>query len=64
MQLIYEKDICSKPLNDAKVAVVGFGAQGQAQSLNLKDSGLNVTIALRQSSLSFKEVEKHNLIAK
>ena len=47
MELIREPDIDPAPLEGKRVAVLGFGNQGRAQSLNLKDSGIDVFVGLR-----------------
>src|SRR5699024_11168636 len=44
---IYEKDINKDVLNGKKIAVVGYGSQGHAHALNLRDSGLDVVIGIR-----------------
>lgn len=57
----YDAD-CNLGLFDGKtVAVMGFGSQGHAHALNLKDSGVNVIVGLRSDSKSFKEAEKAGL---
>lgn len=50
MKVYYENDASLNLLKDKKIAVLGFGSQGHAHSLNLKDSGMNVCVGLRQSS--------------
>jgi ketol-acid reductoisomerase len=50
LNIFYDKDIDRRSLLAKKVAVVGFGSQGFGQSLNLKESGANVKIALREGS--------------
>ncbi|MBA3578129.1 MAG: ketol-acid reductoisomerase [Sphingomonas sp.] len=52
MELTREKDIDPSPLEGRKVAVLGFGNQGKAQALNLKDSGIEIVVGLRGSSLN------------
>lgn len=44
----YEKDADLKVLKGKKIAVIGYGSQGRGQSLNLRDSGLDVCIGLRK----------------
>ena len=39
IQVYYDEDISAAPLQDAAVAVIGFGNQGRAQALNLRDAG-------------------------
>ncbi len=48
--MYYEKDSSLDPLRGKKIVVFGYGSQGHAHALNLKDSGLDVGVALRPSS--------------
>ena len=50
MKLLYEPDAPLEPLLDRTVAVLGFGAQGHAHALNLRDSGVRVIVANRRDS--------------
>lgn len=50
MKVYYDSDASLSLLEDKKIAVLGFGSQGHAHSLNLKDSGLNVCVGLRKDS--------------
>jgi ketol-acid reductoisomerase len=50
MELIREADIDPAPLAGKRVAIIGFGNQGRAQSLNLKDSGIDLVVGLRPGS--------------
>jgi ketol-acid reductoisomerase len=52
MDLIRDGDIDRTPLVDKRVAVIGYGNQGRAQALNLKDSGIDVVVGLRPGSLN------------
>lgn len=56
-----EKDIPGTVLKDKTVAVVGFGNQGRAQALNLRDSGIRVLVVLREGSPSRDEVRREGL---
>ena len=58
MKLYYEKDLEKNALFEKRVAVFGFGNQGKAHALNLKESGVNVKVALRKESKSW-ELAKH-----
>lgn len=57
MELLREADIDPSPLAGKRVAIVGFGNQGRAQALNLKDSGLDVVVGLRSGSASAAEAQ-------
>jgi len=50
-------------LLSGKVAIVGYGSQGHAHALNLKDSGVNVVVGLREGSPSRAEAEEAGLAA-
>ncbi len=52
MHLFYDADTDPSLIRGRRVAVLGFGAQGKAQSQNLKDSGVAVTLGLRAGSKS------------
>jgi ketol-acid reductoisomerase len=45
MKIYYDKDADLKDLRGKKIAIIGYGSQGHAQAQNLRDSGLNVTVA-------------------
>ena len=56
MKMLYEKDANVDLIKSKKVAIFGFGSQGHAHALNLKDSGVKeVVIALRDGSPSKKK---------
>ncbi|HWJ37675.1 MAG TPA: ketol-acid reductoisomerase [Sphingomicrobium sp.] len=61
MDLLLDADIAPAPLEQKRVAILGYGNQGRAQALNLKDSGVNVVIGLRGSSGSRLEAESAGL---
>jgi ketol-acid reductoisomerase len=48
MKVFYDKDADLSLLKDKKVAIIGYGSQGHAHALNLKDSGINVMVGLRE----------------
>lgn len=52
LQIYYEKDCDQSIITSRKVAVIGYGSQGHAHALNLKDSGADVVIGLRPDSAS------------
>jgi ketol-acid reductoisomerase len=57
LNIFYDKDIDRSVLLAKKVAVIGFGSQGFGQSVNLKESGANVKIALRPGSATADKVK-------
>ena len=61
MELLRERDIDPAPLANKRVAILGYGNQGRAQSLNLKDSGIDVVVGLRGASGSAAEAEAAGL---
>src|SRR6185503_4138030 len=61
MDLLKDPDIDAAPLAGKRVAILGYGNQGRAQSLNLKDSGIDVVVGLRGGSGSAFEAEAAGL---
>jgi len=61
MDLLRDPDIDPAPLTGKRVTVLGYGNQGRAQALNLKDSGIDVVVALRGGSGSRVEAEASGL---
>src|SRR5438045_8414408 len=57
----YEKDADPSLVASRKVAVVGYGSQGHADALNLKDSGVDVRVGLREGSSSKAKAESVGL---
>lgn len=57
-KIYYEKDCNLDILQGKTIAVIGYGSQGHAQAQNLKDSGLNVIIGLKQDSKSIVDAQK------
>ncbi len=58
MRVYYDRDADLARILDRKIAVVGYGSQGRAHALNLKDSGAsNIAVALRPGSATAKKVE-------
>ncbi|MBO5067278.1 MAG: ketol-acid reductoisomerase [Clostridia bacterium] len=62
MQNIYYQQDCNlQKLNGKTVAIIGYGSQGHAHALNLKDSGVNVVVGLYEGSKSWKKAESQGL---
>jgi ketol-acid reductoisomerase len=61
MQLYSKKDVDKKALRGARIAVLGYGSQGRAHALNLKDSGFNVVVGLRKGGASWKAARRDGL---
>jgi ketol-acid reductoisomerase len=59
--LYYDQDADISLLNGRKIAVIGYGSQGHAHALNLKDSGCDVMVGLYPGSKSWAEAEKAGL---
>ena len=60
-KIFTDKDVDLGPLIDKTCAVIGFGAQGQAQALNLRDSGIPVVVGLHAKSRSRPAVRQAGL---
>ena len=63
MDLLLDADIDPSPLAGKRVAIIGFGNQGRAQALNLRDSGIEVVVGLREGSERRAIVEAEGLKA-
>ena len=63
-KMYYEKDCDLKYLNGKKIAIIGYGSQGHAHALNLKDSGCDVCVGLRKGSKNWAVAEKAGLKVK
>ncbi|MEC9358325.1 MAG: ketol-acid reductoisomerase [Pseudomonadota bacterium] len=61
MKVYYDKDADLSIIQSKTVAIIGYGSQGHAHSLNLKDSGVNVVVGLRQGSGSWAKAENAGL---
>src|SRR5829696_2925136 len=59
--MIYDKNADLKLLEGKTVAILGYGSQGHAHSLNLKDSGVDVVVGLRPDSSSVEQARKQGL---
>ncbi len=61
MKVYYDKDADLSLVKGQQVVIIGYGSQGHAHALNLKESGVNVTVALRKSGASWKKAEAAGL---
>lgn len=61
LNIFYDKDCDLSIIQGKKVAIIGYGSQGHAHALNLKDSGVDVTVGLRKDSASWKKAENYGL---
>lgn len=59
--IYYQSDVDKEILKDKTVAVIGFGNQGHAHGMNLKDSGCNVIVGLRDGSPRRKAAEAYGI---
>jgi ketol-acid reductoisomerase len=62
--LYYDKDADLNLLSGKKIAVIGYGSQGHAHSLNAKDNGMDVVVGLREGSSSWAKAEGEGLTVK
>ncbi|WP_432665976.1 ketol-acid reductoisomerase [Wukongibacter baidiensis] len=60
-KMYYNDDANLELLKDKKVAVIGFGSQGHAHALNLKESGVDVVVGLYKGSKSWSKAEEQGL---
>ena len=58
MQIYYEKDANLSIIRGMQVAIIGYGSQGHAHALNLRDSGVKVVVGLRESSASAEKAAR------
>ncbi len=64
MQMYLEADVDTTCLADKQVTILGYGSQGRAHALNLKDSGFNVVVGLRPDGASWAKAEADGLTVK
>ncbi|TBU73185.1 ketol-acid reductoisomerase [Phytopseudomonas daroniae] len=62
MKVFYDKDADMSLLLDRRIAVIGYGSQGHAQALNLRDSGADVVIGLREGGASWGKAAAAGLV--
>ena len=61
MNVYYDRDCDLELIKSKKVTIVGYGSQGHAHACNLKDSGVDVTVALREGSASAVKAQNAGL---
>lgn len=64
MKVYYDDDVTTNVLKDKTIAVIGYGSQGHGQSLNMKDSGLNIVMGLREDGKSWNKAKEAGLTVK
>ena len=64
MKVYYDKDANLRLIKGKEVTILGYGSQGHAHALNLKDSGVNVTVGLRKSGSSWNKAKKAGFAVK
>ena len=61
MKVYYDKDADLSLIKGKQIVIIGYGSQGHAHALNMKESGVNVTVALRKNGASWKKAETAGL---
>ena len=61
MKLYTDADVDSTCLDGKRIAILGYGSQGRAHALNLRDSGFDVVVGLRESGASFAKAQAAGL---
>lgn len=64
MNIYYDKDCDLSIIQGKKVSIIGYGSQGHAHANNLKDSGVDVTVGLREGSASAAKAKQAGLTVK
>ncbi|GAB5099564.1 ketol-acid reductoisomerase [Caballeronia sp. LP006] len=64
MKVFYDKDADLSLIKGKQVTIIGYGSQGHAHALNLKESGVNVTVGLRKGGASWSKAENAGLKVK
>lgn len=64
MRLYSEADVDTRCLADRQITILGYGSQGRAHALNLKDSGFNVVVGLRPDGASWSQAVADGLVVK
>ncbi|HEX4618285.1 MAG TPA: ketol-acid reductoisomerase [Steroidobacteraceae bacterium] len=61
MRLYSTKDVDRRALKGTRIAILGYGSQGRAHALNLKDSGFDVVVGVRKGGASWKKARRDGL---
>ena len=61
MKVYYDKDADLENIRKLNISIIGYGSQGHAHALHLKESGVNVTVGLRQGSSNFERAQNEGL---
>ena len=61
MQIFSQKDVNKKALKGARIVILGYGSQGRAHALNLKESGYDVVVGVRKNGASWAKAKKDGL---
>mgnify|MGYP000471641607 FL=1 len=64
MKVYYDKDADLSIIRGKKVSIIGYGSQGHAHANNLKDSGVDVVVGLREGGVSWKKAKEAGLNVK
>ena len=64
MKVFYDKDADLSLIKGKQVTIIGYGSQGHAHALNLKESGVKVTVGLRRGGASWSKAENAGLTVK
>ncbi len=62
MEILHDEDIDDSILKDKTIAVIGYGAQGNAQASCLKDSGIDVVVGVREGGKSWREAKADGFV--
>ena len=62
-KVFFDKDISMGPMEGKKVGVIGYGNQGRAQALNLKDSDIDIVVGIRDNSSNIQNIANDSLKA-
>ena len=60
-KIYYDNDIDMGVLEGRRIAVIGYGSQGRAQALNMRDSGLDVVVGVRPNGSSWKRAQEDGM---